>query len=180
MKMLLAAPFLAALCLGQALAQETAGADPPTPKARPCSAPEYRQFDFWVGEWDVMPVRPKDPNRPPAHSRISVINGGCAVREEYRTPQGYEGSSLNYYDAASRQWKQFWMDNQGSPVTQVGGLVDGKMVLDEIPDGENRGRTTWTPLPDGKVRQLWEASADGGRSWTVKFDGIYTPRKPAP
>jgi hypothetical protein len=24
-----------------------------TPAARPCSAPAYRQFDFWLGDWKV-------------------------------------------------------------------------------------------------------------------------------
>ena len=129
-----------------------------------------------IGEWEVRSVQNKDPERPPSHSRISIINSGCAVREEYRTPTGYEGTSLNYYDDGTKQWKQFWMDNQGKPVTQVGGLVDGKMVLDELPVGDRRGRTTWTPLEGGKVRQLWEASEDGGRTWKVVFDGIYTPR----
>ena len=163
--------------VGVAGAQEGGGAEPPVAAKGPCSDPERRQFDFWVGEWDVRPAGVTDPNRPPSHSRISVISGGCAVREEYETPAGYEGSSLNYYDAASHRWKQYWMDNQGVPVTQIGGLVDGKMIMDEVPDGAHRGRTTWTPLPDGRVRQLWEFSTDAGKTWQVKFDGIYTPRK---
>jgi hypothetical protein len=152
-------------------------AAPPSPKPKPCTGPEYRQFDFWVGEWDVRGAQNKDPKKPPSHSRISIINGGCAVREEYKTPTGYEGTSLNYYDAKTRKWKQFWMDNQGQPVTQVGGMSDGSMTLNEVPDGDNRGRTTWTPLDGGNVRQLWEKSTDGGKTWKVVFDGTYTPRK---
>jgi hypothetical protein len=35
-------------------------------------------------------------------------------------------------------------------------------------------RISWTPLPRGDVRQLWERSADGGRTWTVIFDGRYS------
>jgi hypothetical protein len=37
-------------------------------------------------------------------------------------------------------------------------------------------RVTWSPLDDGKVRQFWEQSRDGGKSWTVAFDGTYTRR----
>jgi hypothetical protein len=28
------------------------------------------------------------------------------------------------------------------------------------------------PGKDGSVRQLWESSADGGRTWTTVFDGL--------
>ena len=37
-------------------------------------------------------------------------------------------------------------------------------------------RITWTPLPDGKIRQLWETSSDG-KAWSEAFDGLYTQAK---
>jgi hypothetical protein len=48
-----------------------------------------------------------------------------------------------------------------------------------MPDTTSAGgaalqRITWSQLPGGKVRQLWEASKDGGKTWTVVFDGTYT------
>jgi hypothetical protein len=39
-------------------------------------------------------------------------------------------------------------------------------------------RISWTPQPDGTVRQLWEQSADGSR-WRVVFDGRYVRQRPA-
>ena len=41
---------------------------------------------------------------------------------------------------------------------------NGKPVTDRI---------TFTPRPDGSVRQWWQASRDGGATWTTVFDGIY-------
>ncbi len=38
-------------------------------------------------------------------------------------------------------------------------------------------RLGFTLLAGGHVRQLWEQSTDGGKSWTVAFDGLYVPRK---
>jgi hypothetical protein len=29
------------------------------------------------------------------------------------------------------------------------------------------------------VHQLWKQSADGGKTWTTAFDGIYIPKKVA-
>jgi hypothetical protein len=48
--------------------------------------------------------------------------------------------------------------------------------------GENRKpgggaqleRITWTPQADGSVRQHWQQSADGGKTWSDAFVGIYT------
>jgi hypothetical protein len=37
-------------------------------------------------------------------------------------------------------------------------------------------RITWTPLDGGKVRQRWDSTLDGGKTWTVQFDGIYAKR----
>lgn len=68
---------------------------------KPCAAPEYRQFDFWLGDWNVE--APASPGVV-SHNRISSINGGCTLHEQYTTPSGYEGSSLNFYDSARRVW----------------------------------------------------------------------------
>ena len=35
-------------------------------------------------------------------------------------------------------------------------------------------RGLWTPLPDGRVRQFFEHSDDGGATWVSWFDGYYT------
>jgi hypothetical protein len=38
-------------------------------------------------------------------------------------------------------------------------------------------RITWAPQADGSVRQLWESSKDGGRTWSTAFDGKYVKKK---
>lgn len=42
---------------------------------------------------------------------------------------------------------------------------EGRKVLDRI---------TWTPQEDGRVRQHWQMTNDGGKTWQVLFDGYYT------
>ena len=58
-----------------------------------------------------------------------------------------------------------------------GGLRDGRMVLQGEPVPNSKGdstvqRITWTPEENG-LRQLWESSADGGKTWKSVFDGKY-------
>ena len=152
------------------------------PAPAPCSAPERRQFDFWLGAWDV--TGPK--GKVVGHSRIESILGGCTIAEHWSSTTGdgaNDGKSYNLYNADLKRWEQFWVDASGSRLMLSGGLVDGKMVLEgrqDLPakDGvHRRERITWTPNADGSVRQLWESSTDEGKSWTVAFDGLY--RHPA-
>jgi len=139
----------------------------------PCAAAEYRQFDFWIGEWLVH-----GPNGKLAGtSRISLEYGGCVIHERYDTGRGYSGESLNIYDAPRKRWHQSWVDDEGTLLLLDGGIRDGKMVL-EGPGFSGDGtaivhRITWTPNPDGTVRQFWE-STDTNGDQQVLFDGTYT------
>lgn len=139
----------------------------------PCSDPAYRQFDFWLGEWEVR----KPDGTLAGTNRIEKDYGGCVLRERYATPTGYTGESLNTYDVARKVWHQTWVDNSGLLLLLDGGLIDGRMVLEgpgQGPDGGAvRHRISWTPNPNGTVRQFWETNDAGGK-WTVAFDGMYT------
>jgi len=142
------------------------------PSAAACSAPEHRQFDFWVGDWQVYRPDGKYAGR----NRITSEYGGCVIHEHYDTQRGYSGESLNSYDAARKVWHQTWTDDSGLLLT-LEGKFDGKsMILEGVsPDAKGvmtKQRITWTPNSDGTVRQLWE-SADEKGAWTVAFDGKY-------
>jgi len=139
-----------------------------------CSAPEYRQFDFWLGEWDVSDQRVE---REKAFNRITSIHGGCVVLEEFEAPASrFSGTSLNFYDRKSAQWHQTWIDNHGQPLFLAGGLVEDRMVLISDADKMPIQRIAWTPNKDGSVRQHWESSEDGA-TWKTAFDGLYVKRK---
>jgi hypothetical protein len=153
-------------------AQETAPAA--APKA--CAAPEHRQFDFWIGDWEVT-----TPSGAPAgRNRIEPILGGCALRESWTGAKGSSGNSYNAYDRQNGRWHQTWVDDGGLVLLLDGVFADGKMIL----SGESRdssgarvlNRITWQETAPGAVRQLWETSRDGGRTWSVAFDGRYRKR----
>lgn len=137
--------------------------------------PAERQFDFWIGDWEVF--SPKGDRV--GENRISREIAGRVLVERYRGRKGYQGSSFNSYEPASRSWRQTWVDSEGLTLNLVGGIVDGRMVLTGSRRPETAGvqdRISWEPRQDGSVRQLWESSKDGGKTWTVAFDGIYRRR----
>lgn len=135
--------------------------------------PETRQFDFWIGDWVV-----RDPGGAVVGSnRISLVEGGSALLEEWRNSGGGTGTSLSYFDPANGQWHQVWVTPSSPASVASGGIVDGAMVLtSRDPAGKVTARTTWTPLEDGRVRQHWESTTDGGSSWSTVFDGYYERR----
>ena len=172
---------LAALSLlALALPAATASAQSlPDTGAKPCQSSEHRQFDFWVGSWDVFSTAGKKVGE----NRIELIADGCALLEQWTGNGGVTGKSLNSYDAIDRRWHQTWVDNSGTLLILAGKLVDRSMVLSMTgpsptdPKTTVLQRITWTPANDGSVRQLWELSSDAGKSWTVLFDGRYVRAK---
>lgn len=149
-----------------------------TAPASPCSAPEHRAFDFWVGEWDVF----TPDGRQAGQNVITRTMGGCVLHESYDGGQGYHGESFNVYDASRGLWHQTWVDNGGLLLVIEGGVRDGAMVMEgSTVAGEGvrmLQRISWTPLSEdgSRVRQFWQQSSDGGESWTTVFDGEYRRR----
>ena len=151
-----------------------------TPPPSPCkSKPEYRQFDFWVGEWDVF--GPK--GRQAGTNSVQLILNDCVVFENWTGAGGGHGKSFNVYNAAKGKWQQTWVDSTGSVLELLGEYKDGEMRF----AGESTGpggkklmnRLTFSKLSPDKVRQFWEQSEDEGKTWTVAFDGTYIRRKAA-
>ena len=51
--------------------------------ASPCTAPEYHQLDFWLGDWDTVDMSDHPDGKGPsiARAHIEPILGGCALHE---------------------------------------------------------------------------------------------------
>lgn len=159
-----------------ALAAQAALAAPPS-----CAVQAHRQFDFWIGDWTVSRA---DNGLPAGENRIVPVLDGCALQESWTGAKGFRGNSYNVFDATRGVWHQTWVDSSGGLLLLEGKLADGKMVLEgqqRQADGKSvLNRITWTPLDGGKVRQRWDSTADGGKTWQVVFDGIYSKRVAEP
>lgn len=163
--------LIASLAGAQSQGPSPAGAPP----ARPCTAPVYRHFDFWIGRWDVV----NPAGQFAGSNRISAIDRGCALHENWSSAAGgYTGQSLNSVGRDGK-WRQTWVDSSGQRLELTGGLVGSSMVLEgETPSRDpkvpaTKNRITWTPENPNLVRQHWETSTDLGKTWTTAFDGRY-------
>jgi hypothetical protein len=137
----------------------------------------FRAFDFWLGTWDVRPNG--QPNSPPARNVITRIHNGCVVLETWTPAPGSSGQSFNIYDRTRDKWYQTWVDSFGGLHEYSGNIKDGNMVFEgesttPPPVQRVRTRLTFFPRQDGSVRQFSERTTDGGKTWQVNYDLIYT------
>ena len=105
----------------------------------PCrTSAQSRQFDFWVGDWNVTP---------------------------FQAPPG----------------RQVWVADGGSSLDYTGEFRDGAMRFEGWTQAPNGARVlqklTFFPIHADTVRQLFETSADSGRTWQPGFDGRYVRRR---
>ncbi|GAA0706472.1 hypothetical protein [Dokdonella soli] len=141
-----------------------------------CRAPEYRQFDFWLGDWDTYRVN--KPGQPSvARNRVTSILGGCVLFEVYERNDGYTGESFTTYDATRKLWHQSWVTNEGELLVAEGTQQGKRIVLtgaSRDAKGESLLKVSWEPQADG-VREIAEESRDGGKTWTPSFDILFRP-----
>lgn len=147
---------------------------PASPRPAPCIAAENRQFDFWIGDWDVTTPDGKSAGT----NLIKPEINGCALHEFWKGRGGFVGESFNVYDARRKVWHQSWVDGTGGLLLMDGKFEGGSMTLSDRdmpgkPDLNAINEISWTPNADGSVRQHWRVSADGGKNWTTSFDGKY-------
>jgi hypothetical protein len=168
--------ILALACMSAAR-QNSAAAQP-----KPCSEPEQKQLEFWVGEWDL--TWPGSNAGETAHGTNSIrrILDGCIVEENFSGGDAMHlrGRSVSIFDTTVGKWKQTWVDNEGGYLDFVGEFKDGQMILAREAiqaDGSKRlQRMVFKNISHDEFDWSWEGSKDGGNSWTVAWP-IHYKRK---
>ena len=159
----LLATFLACWSVAVSHAQAVAGR---------CHAEPYHQLDFWLGHWEVR----NTAGGVEGTNTITSEQDGCVVVERWTSPD-QTGISLNFYDFRTRLWYQHWVDSFGNTLDLRGGVVDGRMTLtgDRLtPKGEMaKERNVWYVDQQSRLRNVWDYSLDGGKTWILRFDGVY-------
>jgi tetratricopeptide (TPR) repeat protein len=144
-------------------------------KLKSCNAPEYHQFDFWLGSWEVH----NPQGQRVGHNDVVRTINECIIQENWASGRGVErGTSFNFYDNRDKKWHQIYFDNSGNMGNypqMSGGFKDGRMVMTTDPAQSPLSRWSFYPLDTSgkKVRQWAEQSTDGGKTWTTTWDSVY-------
>lgn len=152
---------------------------------KPCSLPAYRQFDFWIGEWEAFGKN----GQKAGDSKVSLILDSCIIQEEWSSAsvtQGlrYAGKSFNTWNAATKQWQQTWVDNAGGTNEYLlGKFENNQIIFSSKPFPVSKDtmairKMTFTNLDPAKLRQHGEISKDNGVSWSTEYDLEYRRKKP--
>jgi hypothetical protein len=142
--------------------------------AKPCGAPEYRQLDFWVGEWRVFEA---SDNSPVGSSKIEIVMEQCGIKENFDAPQtgaaDYVGTSYSSYDRKDGKWHQMYIDNSGSVGLYTGGPDGNDMTFTCPAKAGATQKMIYRRQADGSVRQIGTLSTDGGKTWQAGYDYVY-------
>ncbi|HEY0480377.1 MAG TPA: hypothetical protein VGD37_22815 [Kofleriaceae bacterium] len=167
-------PVFALALLAAAASTSVAAPTPPN-----CSAPEYHQLDFWLGDWDTLDSDVKGSTTSVARARVEPIAGGCAVHELYEQTDGLIGDSILSYDPVRKQWQQTWVTNRGAIMVIHGNFKGGALILEgevHLQDGRTvHQRITWKAEGKG-VRESAVMSKDGRKTWAPAFDVLFVKR----
>jgi hypothetical protein len=166
------------ILLSTVLAQQTSTTPPPNP----CEAPEQKQLNFWVGEWDATWPGPKEGEIQKGTNSIRRVLEGCIVEENFSggADMHLRGKSVSVFDTRAGKWKQTWVDNEGGYLDFVGEFKDGQMILGrefQKADGTKvMQRMVFKNIKPDEFDWSWEASKDGGETWQVQWPIHYKRR----
>ncbi|MFN0184865.1 MAG: hypothetical protein ACKVQR_13710 [Aquabacterium sp.] len=145
----------------------------------PCSAPEHRQLDFWLGRWDVRWDAQAGMPAGSGSNSITRELGACVVQEAFTggpSTGGLVGHSVSGFHAPSKRWRQTWVDNQGGHFVLVGGPQGERFVLvaSRLSDGAPAQRMVFEDITGSSLTWRWQVTADAGSNWADQWVIRYT------
>ena len=136
--------------------------------------PKDRQFDFWIGEWDVN-LRIKQPDQQwldqvKSVAKIYSINGGRAILELWndQRPAGIKGFSLRYYDWKKEKWV-LWLNWPGPNASGMSSLEgEFRHGRGEFFSGKGDTLTRYSFSDISPYSLRWDDAftRDGGKTWS--------------
>lgn len=164
--------LVALLAAGKLTAQNT--------PAKPCTAPECSQFDFWLGHWTCT-----YSDTMHGTNYVTKEMGGCTIHEHFNDPStSFTGESWSVYNPQRKIWQQTWIDNQGGYIVLTGEFKNGKMLLytepQQMPDGTRKqSRMVYYNITPTAFDWDWDATTDEGKTWKNNWRIHYKKRNAA-
>lgn len=163
-------------------------AAPGPARSRSCTGAEFHQFDFWLGDWDVVVHARITPNSnrwadARGHQHVEAILGGCVIAEHFTAdgpPAPWAGASYSAWQPQLARWRQTWVDDSGGYIALDGGIEHGAMTLYGEPhdvDGlHTQMRMVFRDVTADSLRWEWQRTED---SWETATSMIIIDYKRA-
>ncbi|MGD2061127.1 MAG: DUF1579 family protein [Acidimicrobiia bacterium] len=153
-----------------------------TDEQRPCSSAEARQFDFWLGEWQLSwPAEQaggEPGERQTGTNRITRMFDDCVIEENFATDdERFRGHSVSVYDEKAKCWRQTWVDSSGGYLVFTGNYDGETMELRTTPEERAHEtvvqRMVFSDITDDSLEWSWQGSRDGGDTWNDLWNISY-------
>ena len=165
--------------IGIAATAQPAVAQQPS-SAKPCSGPEYRTLDFWVGDW----VAQDEKGQAIGTNRITRDEyGDCVITEHFRMGDGSMiGHSVSIYRPGLKQWRQTWVDSQNGHFDLIGGPVSGgdhifMLENKRATDTQPHQRMIWQDVKPDSFTWRWQQRAKADQPWADTWVIHYKRKK---
>lgn len=149
-----------------------------SPPVSPCAGAEFKQMDFWLGDWDAR--WDASPSTPAGQgsNHITRTYDGC-VTEEHFEGGPLNGHSVSTFFVGTKKWRQTWVDNQGGYIDLEGGPgAAGSFVLTTLPQPGSlkANRMVFTDIKPNAFLWRWQGTQDG-KTWVDSWVIRYTRKK---
>jgi hypothetical protein len=135
-----------------------------------------RQFDFWLGEWDLT-----WGDDSVATNRITALWDGKVIAENFADEvNGFYGKSHSAYNAQRGVWQQTWVDSNGTYLDFIGRFHNNKMELRKEFERDGKPiilRMVWRDISAEAFEWDWQRSEDGGATWATQWQIHYRRKK---
>lgn len=137
---------------------------------------EERQFDFWLGDWDLSWGDNKTGT-----NHVHTILDGRVIMENFdgQPSMPLKGISVSTYDANLRKWRQTWVDNQGSYIDLAGEYQGAQMLLttEDLSVGKpQKLRMIFYNITPDTFDWNWESFDESSNSWMLRWKIHYQRR----
>ncbi len=152
------------------------------------SPKEMKQVEHLVGTWDVTGKYQMDPTQDwqefTGSCEFTMKLGGSALMMNFTSEMmgmPYQGMGIQCYDRESKEWQNLWVDNTGGRMSLFTGNMEGdKMVMSGTEKWQGKSypaRVTTYNMKDDSFDWKYEASMDGGKSYTTSMEMHYVKKK---
>jgi len=184
---LLVAAATSALILPAAARAKASNPSSGKPDTMPTSAPPNdgrRDFDFYLGRWQVRNRRLKerfvgsdDWEEYAATDESKPILGGLGSIDDYRTEHfggDFRGMAIRFFNPQTRLWSAYWSTNRSGTLDPpvVGGFKDGIGTFfgyDQDGDRAVYVRCLWSEIAAAHVKWEQAFSIDQGKTWETNL-----------
>ncbi len=150
----------------------------PPLRSKACAAPEHRQFDFWIGEWEVS----HSDGALPATTASSRSSAAACSRRSWTRRQGWLAApaTMPTTGRGARGTRPGWTTAAWCSGSMAPSPTAGWCSAGETRDTSGApvlNRITWQETGPGRSGSSGRRPEDGGGTWTRGLRWTYRKRR---